>query len=131
MLHAPVPDGLSDVLLATGQVRDARAMPVRDLLSVARDLRDETGLTINFAAAEWLGHPLVLLRVPRTRRSDRFDVLTPREREVAACVAAGLPNREIAARLWLTTATVKDHVHRILAKTGLRNRSAVAAAWRA
>ena len=46
-------------------------------------------------------------------------MLTPREREVAACVACGLPNREVAARLWLTTATVKDHVHRILTKTGV------------
>jgi len=57
-------------------------------------------------------------------------VLTPREREVAACVARGLPNREIAARLWLTTSMLKDHVHRILAKTGLPNRAALAAAWR-
>jgi DNA-binding CsgD family transcriptional regulator len=48
---------------------------------------------------------------------------------VAACVASGLPNREIAARLWLATATVKDHVHRILTKTGLPNRKAIAAAW--
>jgi DNA-binding CsgD family transcriptional regulator len=87
-------------------------------------------LTIDYAAIEQLGNPLVLVRLPTGQQSARFDVLTPREREVAAWVAAGLPNREIAARLWLTTATVKDHVHRILTKTGLPNRTAIAAEWR-
>jgi DNA-binding NarL/FixJ family response regulator len=59
-----------------------------------------------------------------------FDALTPREREVAACVGAkGLTNQQIADRLCLTTATVKDHVHSILNKTGLSNRAAIAAAW--
>ena len=76
-----------------------------------------------------IGQPLVVLRLPAVERSQRFDDLTPREREVAACVAASLRNREIAARLWLTTATVKDHVHRILAKTGLPDRAAVAGVW--
>jgi DNA-binding NarL/FixJ family response regulator len=86
-------------------------------------------LTIDFASVEQLGQPLVVLNVASAPRSARFDALTRREREVAACVASGLPNREIAVRLWLTTATVKDHVHRILTKTGLPNRTAIAAAW--
>jgi DNA-binding NarL/FixJ family response regulator len=51
-----------------------------------------------------------------------------REREVAALVAEGLSNKQIAARLFISLATVKDHVHRILKKTGLPNRAAVAAA---
>jgi DNA-binding NarL/FixJ family response regulator len=86
-------------------------------------------LTIDFTAVEPLGQPVVVLTVHERTQSRRFDALTAREREVAGCVAAGLPNREIAARLWLTTATVKDHVHHILTKTGLPNRTALAAAW--
>lgn len=129
MLGADLRTRLSDLLLATGRDRDARALPVLDLVSFAGGLPPEIAITIDFVSAERLGQPLVVLRMPTIRDSRRFDGLTPREREVAACVAAGLPNREIGARLWLTTATVKDHVHHILAKTRLPNRTAVAAVW--
>lgn len=51
------------------------------------------------------------------------DPLTEREREVTALVATGLSNDEIAARLYLSTATVKTHVNRAMAKLGTRDRA--------
>lgn len=55
--------------------------------------------------------------------------LTPRERQVAAVMAAGYTNRQIAVALEITLATVKDHVHSILTKTGVETRSQLIAAW--
>jgi predicted ATPase/DNA-binding CsgD family transcriptional regulator len=52
--------------------------------------------------------------------------LTRRERDVVALIADGLSNREIAARLVISTRTAEAHVSNIFAKTGLSNRSQVA-----
>ena len=48
--------------------------------------------------------------------------ITPRETEVLTLVGRGLSNPEIAAKFFLSEATVKTHVGRILAKTGSRDR---------
>ncbi|NDU71136.1 response regulator [Actinomadura sp. DSM 109109] len=48
--------------------------------------------------------------------------LTPREREVFACLGEGLSNAQIAARLAMAETTTKTHVSRILAKLGLGSR---------
>ncbi|GLY06159.1 response regulator transcription factor [Actinoplanes sp. NBRC 101535] len=56
--------------------------------------------------------------------------LSPREREVLALTAQGCTNRETAARLFISEATVKTHLLHIYAKLGVRDRaSAVGAAF--
>ena len=62
----------------------------------------------------------------RTRARERITALNDREREVAVAVGRGLANAEIAARLFMSVATVKTHVSRILAKLDLNNRVQIA-----
>jgi predicted ATPase/DNA-binding CsgD family transcriptional regulator len=52
--------------------------------------------------------------------------LTPREREIAELIAAGLSNREIAKRLVITEGTVEVHVKHILSKLNFKSRAQVA-----
>jgi DNA-binding NarL/FixJ family response regulator len=52
--------------------------------------------------------------------------LTDREREVAIAVAQGKSNAEIAGELYMSVATVKAHVSRLLAKLELNNRVQIA-----
>lgn len=52
--------------------------------------------------------------------------LTPRESEIVALVAQGLPNRQIAEQLFLSERTVETHVSHVLAKLGAATRTEIA-----
>ena len=62
------------------------------------------------------------VRRPTPADDPRLDRLTERELEVTLLVARGLSNAEIAGRLYLSEATVKTHVTRLLTKLELRDR---------
>jgi DNA-binding NarL/FixJ family response regulator len=57
---------------------------------------------------------------------ERLDRLTDREREVAVAIGQGKSNAEIAAELYMSVATVKAHVSRLLQKLDLDNRVQIA-----
>jgi DNA-binding NarL/FixJ family response regulator len=59
---------------------------------------------------------------PGAAEREQLAELTERELEVLKLIARGLSNAEIAGQLFLSEATVKTHVTRILAKLGLRDR---------
>jgi DNA-binding CsgD family transcriptional regulator len=89
--------------------------------------------------ARWLAlvmHRVELVRELGQYREERgrqkailemLNLLTPRQREVAACIAGGMSNAEIARQLTLTQGTVANHVEGILRRLSFRSRSEVAA----
>jgi len=57
---------------------------------------------------------------------EQLDRLTEREREVAVALGQGKPNAEISRELYISVATVKPHVSRVLEKLELNNRVQIA-----
>jgi len=53
----------------------------------------------------------------------KWEMLTPREKEVTALVCLGYTNRQAAARMGVTPDTIKFHIHNIFEKYGVRSRS--------
>jgi len=68
---------------------------------------------------------------PRPAEGQAPGVLTPREREVLGWMAAGLQNKEIAQKLELSLATVRNHIHNTLEKLEVHSKlEAVSLAFR-
>jgi two-component system response regulator DevR len=65
------------------------------------------------------------MRVPGTGASP-LGLLTPRETEILALIAAGMSNREIATTLFIAEKTVKNNVSGILSKLGMQRRTQAA-----
>jgi DNA-binding NarL/FixJ family response regulator len=56
-------------------------------------------------------------------KSDRFGLLSPRELEVLRLISEGLSNREIADKLIISSETVKSHVHNLMEKLHVNDRT--------
>jgi two-component system nitrate/nitrite response regulator NarP len=57
-----------------------------------------------------------------TKRTRKWNAISPREQQVALLVARGFRNKEVAHKLGITERTVKLHVHKIFQKLGVRSR---------
>jgi len=66
-------------------------------------------------------------RAPHRADLAAFDALTEREREVMVLVARGLSNGEIAEELFISPATAKTHVSRVMMKLAARDRAQLVA----
>jgi ATP/maltotriose-dependent transcriptional regulator MalT len=95
-----------------------------------REAGDEMGARDSFAAARALFDQIgarLEADDPRGRRGALPRGLTAREAEVLQLVAAGLPNKEIAAALHLSAKTVSRHLSNIFTKIDVSSRSAATA----
>jgi DNA-binding CsgD family transcriptional regulator len=110
---------LSRLLAAGPALRDGWGEPARWLEEARADFaaKDFTGL------AAWCQN---LLAGPSASRLDALGV-TPREAEILGLIAAGLANKDIAARLYLSPRTVEKHVESLLRKTGATSRTMLVA----
>jgi len=81
-------------------------------------------------APEYVGWILTFqgtkLKVPTTESSALIEPLSAREIEVLRLVTAGLSNREIAGKLFISPGTAKTHLHNLCGKLGVRNRTEAA-----
>jgi DNA-binding NarL/FixJ family response regulator len=93
-----------------------------DLLHAVRAVSRGEALLAPTLTRRLLEEHVERARLPSSRREDPFSELTERELEVANAIARGLSNAEIGAQLYLSAATVKTHVTRVLAKLGVRDR---------
>ncbi|MCC6928110.1 MAG: response regulator transcription factor [Gemmatimonadaceae bacterium] len=70
------------------------------------------------------------LATVRAGQAEGVGALSHREREIVQLVDSGMSNKEIASRLHIEMATVKNHMHHILHKLGVHRRGEAAAALR-
>jgi DNA-binding CsgD family transcriptional regulator/tetratricopeptide (TPR) repeat protein len=109
----------------------AEALAAGDETAAGEALRilDDLGATraAEFHRAELRRRGLRAPRGPRRTTSEHKAGLTPRQVDVLALLVAGLSNRDIAARLTLSTKTVDHHVHALLQKLGVSSRGQAAA----
>ena len=96
----------------------------QEVATIAPALRSVTaGQSV--LGGEVLGRVDALMRgaVPPAPEPARREALTEREREILVLVARGMTNDEIGAELFISPATVKTHLARVMAKLGAHDRA--------
>lgn len=99
-----------------------KSTPPQDLVGLVR-VAAEGHTVLSPEAARRLVHASAGNRDRSAKAKERTAELTERELEVLRCLGRGLSNSEIAATLFLSEATVKSYVSRMLVKLGCANRT--------
>lgn len=132
-------DGESDTLADPSPSDSGYTASQGELLTYLKKIQqiaDYEEVDVDVVAVEILAIGLVQhQRYKRAMR--RWHKLTPKEREVTAFLCLGLSNEGIGEQLTIATGTVKAHVHHVLRKFEVQNRSQLqdllvwwdAAAW--
>jgi DNA-binding NarL/FixJ family response regulator len=129
--HAQAPDAFEAArtgLLYGARLRRAgQRVAAREQLRAALD--DFTAMDLTAWAQRAADELAATGATARPRRPLASEPLTSQETRVALLVARGLPNREIAAALFLSPKTVEHHLASVFRKRGFRSRTEVAAAF--
>ncbi len=99
-----------------------KSTPPEDLIGLVR-VAAEGHTVLSPAAARRLIAASADSQPAREQARELIGSLTEREVEVLTCLGEGLSNAQIAGRLFLSEATVKGYVSRMLDKLGLENRT--------
>lgn len=118
------PFDVARVRLAYG----VRLRRLRDINAAREQLTLAHGALEGLGAIPWRDRAASELRATGlTRRStpDATSPLTPQEREIAELAGAGLTNKQIGQRLFISHRTVSDHLYKIFPKLGITSRAAL------
>jgi len=116
---------IEEIQMQSGHKFDPRVVDAFLRIMEMDGKRAEVAVAVTAVAAAAMPSELALVS-PAPQIDSELATLTDREREILNLVAEGLSNRDIAARLYLSEATVKTHVSRVLQKLGLRDRTMAA-----
>ncbi len=122
-----------NVLVLTTFDNDADVLPAIEQGATGYLLKDTPRIELLRAAqaaarGETVLSPTVAGLLMQKVRAPEQQTLSRRELEVLGLIARGATNREAAARLFITEATVKTHMLHIFAKLGVKDRAAAVAA---
>ncbi len=135
----------SQIIMVTSHEGDEYVVPVTQAGAISYILKDTTPedlihavrkaaageSTLSPRIAQALMTVVTEARAAKTQENQPHEDLTEREMEVLQCIAEGLSNMDIAARLYISEKTVKSHVGNILSKLYLTDRTKAAVyAWR-
>jgi DNA-binding NarL/FixJ family response regulator len=113
-VHAALENGAVGFLL--------KDTPPRDLIQAVHTVAEGNAMLAPRVTRRLIAEFAARSSAQAVAARKRLEALTEREREVVVAVAQGLSNAEIGKRLFMSEATVKAHVSRVLAKLGMANR---------